>query len=101
MKNYMYYISISILGGLLISILSLSACTDDERVKSYGGTKKIYLDMNQKLTFVTFKGNDLWILSRPMLPTDSVVMHTFKEDSKFGILTGTILIYETKGTEPE
>lgn len=72
------------------------SCTENQMAKNYGGTMKIHLPKGQKLENITFKETNVWYLTRPMLPTDSAVLHTFKEESNFGVMSGTILIYETK-----
>lgn len=80
--------------GIIAS--GIYSCTDNERAKNYGGTMKINLPKGQKLETITFKESNVWYLTRPMLPTDSAVVHTFKEESTYGLMSGTILIYETK-----
>jgi hypothetical protein len=73
-----------------------SSCTENNRAKNYGGTMTINLPVGQKLETITFKESNVWYLTRPMLPTDSAVTHTFKEESNYGVMSGTILIKETR-----
>ncbi len=95
MKNILIYSVLSVL-MLVGGVCSLTSCTENERAKHYGGTMKINLPIGQKLEMITFKDDNVWYLTRPMLPTDSAVTHTFKEESNYGVMSGTILIYETK-----
>lgn len=78
------------------SICYLSACTENENVKYYGGTAEIALPAGEKLLNVTWKDADLWYLTRPMGPTDSAVTYKFKEKSTYGEWEGTFIIHETK-----
>lgn len=97
MKNTILTLTSCLLYFIFATVLLFSSCTENQRAKNYGGTMKIHLPAGQKLETITFKGEaDVWYLTRPMLPTDSAVVHTFKEESSFGVMSGTILIYETK-----
>ena len=82
--------TLALLGG------GLAGCTAKERAKKYGGTDVIELEPGMKLEMVTWKGDNLWLQTRPMRLTDTAETHTFKEDSSYGILQGTILIVEKK-----
>lgn len=75
---------------------SLDACTDNQNAKNYGGTAEVTLPAGEKLVTATWKDDDLWYLTRPMLTTDSAVTYTFKEKSSFGMMEGTYIIHETK-----
>jgi hypothetical protein len=81
---------------LLPLLLLFSACTKNEKAKNYGGTAEIDLPNGQKLVTATWKDDDLWYLTRPMLPCDSAVTYTFKEKSSFGYMEGTYIIHEVK-----
>lgn len=74
--------------------LSLASCTENARVKRLGGTSTFHLEPGQKLEMVTWKENNLWVLTsnRP----DSVKPQTYKfsEKSDFGVMEGTYTIIE-------
>lgn len=74
--------------------LSLTSCTENVRVKRFGGSGDIELNPGQKLDMVTWKGNALWILTsnRP----DSVKPQTyqFSEKSSWGVIEGNYTIIE-------
>lgn len=81
---------------LLFAASLLTSCTSNELAKEYGGSITKQLPANQKLVNITWKEQNLWILTRPMTEADSATSYTFQEDSKFGVLQGTVTIVETK-----
>lgn len=80
----------------IILIALFSSCTENEKAKSYGGTAEVTLPAGEKLINATWKDNDLWYLTRPMLPGDSATTYTFKEESSYGVWEGTYIIHEVK-----
>ncbi len=78
-----------------MSILLLSNCTDNERVRAFGGTQTIDLSLNKKLIDVTWKQNDLWILTRDAVNGDIQEQYSFKEKSSFGLIEGEMIIKES------
>jgi len=74
--------------------LSLASCTENARVKRFGGNGDIELEPGQKLEMVTWKSDELWILTsnRP----DSVKPQTyqFSEKSSWGVIKGNYTIIE-------
>lgn len=85
--------------GFLVVIIGLCAFilfTKQSRVKNFGGEMTYDLDVNQKLIEVTWKDNDLWILTKDMSNNDVAESYTFKESSSTGVFEGTIYINEHK-----
>ena len=80
----------------LVLLVSLASCTDNQRVKSFGGTGTINLPQNEKLVNVTWKGENLWTITRPMKEGEVAETYKFHEDSSFGVVQGTYIIVETK-----
>jgi hypothetical protein len=80
----------------LLCLSVISACTDNQNAKNYGGTAEITLPAGEKLVTATWKDDDLWYLTCPMTATDSAVTYTFKEKSSFGMMEGTYIIREVK-----
>lgn len=77
-------------------LISLVSCTQNQKAKNYGGKAEITLPVGEKLVMATWKDDDLWYLTRPMVATDSAVSYTFKEESSFGVWEGTYIIHELK-----
>ncbi len=81
---------------LLLSLTLFSSCTDNSMVKKFGGKKDITLLPDTKVVNVTWKEEDIWILSKPMKSTDSAESYYFTEKSNYGIIEGTYRIQEIK-----
>ena len=79
--------------AVLCSIL-LIGCQSITR--EYGGTTTIDLEPNQKLEEITWKGDSLWYLTRPMTEDDIAETHIFRESSNFGAIEGKVIIIESK-----
>jgi len=80
----------------LVLLVSLASCTENQRVKSFGGTGTIKLPKGEKLINVTWKEEHLWTVSRPMREGEFPETYKFHEDSSFGMVQGTYNIIETK-----
>ena len=59
-----------------------------------GGSITKNLPAGRKLVNVTWKDDDLWILTRPMLDGDKPETYLFSESSALGIAEGTVTIVE-------
>lgn len=79
--------------GLMIC-LGVTGC--QSMARNLGGSTTVELEPNQKLEEITWKGDSLWYLTRPMTDTDIVETHTFQQSSVFGILEGTVTIVESR-----
>lgn len=77
-------------------IILFPSCTENQKAKEFGGTAKLELPINEKLINVTWKNEDLWYLTRPMLLSDSAVTYEFREESSYGVWEGNYIIYEKK-----
>src|SRR5277367_2857912 len=62
--------------------------------RNWGGSQTIELQAGRKLINITWKGDDLWYVTRPMTAEDTIETYEFHEDSAFEILQGTITIHE-------
>jgi hypothetical protein len=74
----------------------VTSCTENERVKSFGGEGTINLPKGRKLVTVTWKETQIWYLTRPMDSTDVAQTYQFHEESSWGVIEGTYNIVETK-----
>ena len=81
--------------GLVVGV-GLISCTENSRVKSFGGTGDINLPKGQKLVNVTWKENQIWYLTRPFKKDEDVEVYRFQEESGWGVVEGTYYIHETK-----
>jgi hypothetical protein len=77
-------------------IAMLGSCTDNNRVKNWGGEGTINLPKGRKLVNVTWKNTQVWYLTRPMTSTDVAETYQFHEESSWGVMEGTYNIIETK-----
>lgn len=64
--------------------------------RELGGSQTITLEKGQRLMEITFKRNDLWILTEPMDSDYVPKTKTFYENSNFGIMEGKITIVEQR-----
>jgi len=80
----------------LVLVVTLFSCTENSRVKKWGGTGTLELPKGQKLVDLTWKGDQLWYLVRPMTEQDSVETYTFREESSFGIIEGAYQVIESR-----
>lgn len=62
--------------------------------KHFGGTYTINLEKNKKLMNITWKDDQLWLLTKKSVASDISETYEFREDSKYNILEGTVVIKE-------
>lgn len=79
---------------IVLATLSASACTSNQRAKTFGGTMTKDLPPGQKLVVATWKESSLWYLTRPMRSDETPETLTFQEDSSFGMVQGTVIFRE-------
>jgi hypothetical protein len=77
-------------------IAMLGSCTENSRVRNFGGDGIIKLPKGQKLVNMTWKNDDIWYLTRPMTPQDSCQIYIFHEESSWGMVEGTYKVIERK-----
>ena len=78
--------------ALLALVVTLFSCTANERARNLGGTEHVTLDKGERLVNVTWKRDDLWILTKQDNTKPST--YSFKEKSSYGIMEGEIIITE-------
>lgn len=78
-------------------VLCLFGCTENDRARKFGGTMEVLLKPNQKLVNVTWKENELWYLTKKMTQSDVAETYEFQEDSRWGMVQGTVVLIEQKG----
>jgi hypothetical protein len=82
--------------AIALVAITLASCTENARVKSWGGEGTINLPKGQKLVTITWKETQVWYLTRPMNSTDKAETYKFQEESSLGVMEGTYNIVETK-----
>jgi|LakMenE18May11ns_1017448.scaffolds.fasta_scaffold9855544_1 hypothetical protein len=81
----------------LLAIATLSSCTDNERVKNFGGSAIMEIPFNQKFVNVTWKENELWVLTKQRTNEDTTYnTYHFSEKSSWGVMEGTYTITEIR-----
>lgn len=76
------------LGILLIGVMALFSCTENQRARRWGGTETIDLKPNEVVLNVTWKQDQMWICTK-----DTVTNVTyFREKSNWGVLEGTVVL---------
>lgn len=68
---------------LAVGLVSLAGC--QWAAKNAGGSYTINLLEGEKLVNVTWKGGDIWYLTKPMTEEDVAETYEFKEDSAYGV----------------
>lgn len=81
---------------VLFLIVSLFSCTENTRIRKFGGNSELILNKNEKLVNISWKGDELWVLTTEMEVDYKPKTYTFIEKSKYGILEGEIKIVEVK-----
>lgn len=81
MKNIKYLIII----GILVCITYIS-CTDNARARTFGGKEVVQLKSNEKLINVTWKNNNMWLLTQDTLTSEFF----FREKSSWNVFEGEI-----------
>jgi hypothetical protein len=81
---------------IAINLILLVSCTENARVKSFGGTGDINLPTGQKLVNVTWKETQIWYLTRKMRAGETAETYQFQEESSWGVVEGTYNIIESK-----
>lgn len=83
------------LAAVALVVMCLTGCHNT--TKNFGGSMEIELPANQKLEEITWKDDDsLWYLTRPMREGEDAEVHTFQQDSEWGVFEGTVTIIERK-----
>lgn len=73
---------------VLVLAITLFSCTQNSRTRKWGGKEDMKLKPNEKLVNMTWKEDNLWVL------TEDTVTHTkyFRESSSWGIWEGEIIV---------
>ena len=69
-------------------IVLATSCTDNSRARSWGGTEEITLKENEVLLNVTWKGDQMWVLTQDTLTKTN----HFREHSSWGVVEGEVIL---------
>ena len=95
MKQFIYkhrVLWISIIISVIIVIM-MDSCTSNERARNFGGTETVELNPGTRVVNVTWKQDDLWVLTKQDTSTKPT-QYSFHEKSSYGVMEGEIIIIE-------
>jgi hypothetical protein len=75
-----------------ILTLGLTSCTDNQMARKFGGTETISLPPGIRLENITWKDDQLWLLTSP--DTTQPTTYTLQEKSSWGVIEGQVVIQE-------
>lgn len=81
---------------IVLGATILFSCTQGARVRHWGFKSTIVLPPGRKLANVTWKGNDLWTVTRPAMANETANETWYLDEfSSWGILSGRLILQET------
>ena len=81
---------------MIALILTLLACTDNQRSKAFGATMRIDVPCDQQVFDVTWKGENLWYATQPARPDWRPEQKRFTEYSSYGVIEGEVILNESR-----
>jgi len=81
---------------IMLAVFMLVSCTSNQMARKWGGKTTIELEPGQKLIEATWKNDNLWYLTEDMEEGYVPKTKTFKEDSNYGCLEGSVVFVESK-----
>lgn len=82
---------------LMFFAVFLTACTDNDMARSFGGSMQLDLPCDQKLVDITWKETELWYATRPMREGEFPETTTFTVDKGLSLMTpGHVTVVESK-----
>ena len=81
---------------MLALLLSLLACTDNQRTKAFGGSMSVQVPCDQVVFDVTWKGEDLWYATQPAGQGWRPEQKRFIEYSSYGLVQGEVVLNESR-----
>lgn len=87
MKKYLF---------LLIALVAMCSCTENQRARAYGGKMTIELPKGEKLINATWKEANLFYLTEPMEEGYVPKSKKFRESSNFGVWESEITFVESR-----
>ena len=81
---------------MLTLLLTLLACTDNQRSRAFGGTMQINVPCDQQVFDVTWKGEDLWYATQTAPSGWTPQTKRFIEYSSYGMIQGEVVLTESR-----
>lgn len=81
---------------MIAVLITLLACTENQRTKAFGGTMEVKLPCDQVVFDVTWKGEDLWYAIQPAPQGWSPSTKIFREYSSYGMIEGQVNLIESR-----
>lgn len=97
MRKGFSLIELMIVIAILVILISLivSFFSSNWWAKTWGGTITVTLPVNTKLVNATWKGSNLWYLTRPSRKGETAETSTLHEQSNLGMIQGQVIFVET------
>ena len=76
--------------------LTLLACTENQRSKSFGGSMTVKVPCDQVVFDVTWKEENLWYATQPAGQGWRPENKHFTEYSSFGMIEGEVVLVESR-----
>lgn len=80
----------------ILTILSFPSCTEQERVRNFGGKMEIEVPAGYKVTSATWKETELFYFLEPMEEGYVPKEKKFMESSSYGILESEVTFKEKR-----
>ena len=94
-KSFMY-VAIAENSSMITLLLTLLACTDNQRSRAFGGTMTVQIPCDQQVFDVTWKGEDLWYATQPAPSDWKPEQKRFTEYSSYGLVQGRAVLMESR-----
>jgi hypothetical protein len=82
------------IAAVLFGMGLLTGCTAQERAKKWGGTASVTVPTGQKVVGATWKGENVWVLTRARRPDEKAEAFTLRESSSWGVVQGAVVFVE-------
>ena len=81
---------------LAICLVAFSGCTKQQKVRLFGGTEVIQVELGKRVIMATWEGDDLFYMVEPMPENYTPQDKELIESASFGVLESKIIFHETR-----
>ena len=75
---------------------AMTACTQNQRAKTFGGEITIQVPCDHVVFDVTWKGEDVWYATQPPMADWRPERKSFIEASSYGVIEGKVTLVESR-----